>query len=444
MNTTPFALQPLDSAQIARRRVAVVGGGLMGVATAAALARLGGERIQVDLYEMSEVGNEAAASVDATRGFRHIYGEHAHYTRWAAEVLELWADLERLSGRTLYEPCGNVWVVHAGAPRAMSASAEKTFSSADAMGFVRTSQATMRALGVPSELLDGDEFRRRYPQFADPTIAAALLDTLGGRLFARESVLALRAVGTQRGVRIHERSRAVEVIPTPDSCGIRFADGSSVEVDAMVLAVGGWSGTLLAGIDGGPNSGSRAEPTAAYEPSLEVSEQPVYYLAPPPDRAEEFAAGRFPLFVLASSGLWGHPSCYGAVKMADGNPGRTLQRPEERRLTDDEYRQATLDALIQQFPGLRDSALVQERVCFYDNSPDGDFLMDQWDEQARLIVGYGFSGHGFKFGPLIGAKLAQYALSGQRPADLVRFSKARFAVDPELSRHTHRIQGSQR
>ena len=76
-------------------------------------------------------------------------------------------------------------------------------------------------------------------------------------------------------------------------------------------------------------------------------------------------------------------------------------------------------------PHLRDATLVQERVCFYDYSPDGDFILDQWDEHGRLIVACGFSGHGFKFGPLIGQRLAQFALTGRRPADLAPFALAR-------------------
>jgi glycine/D-amino acid oxidase-like deaminating enzyme len=79
-------------------------------------------------------------------------------------------------------------------------------------------------------------------------------------------------------------------------------------------------------------------------------------------------------------------------------------------------------------PGLREATLIQERTCFYDCSPDGNFILDQWDENARLIVACGFSGHGFKFGPLIGQRLARFALTGHRPADLAPFGLARFAA----------------
>src|SRR5919197_5823725 len=110
---TPRAYLPLAEDHVRRRRIAVVGGGLMGTATAYAAARLGGQRVTVDLYEAHQLGHEGAASVDSTRLFRHAYGEWWHYTRLAAETFPLWRDLERQSGRTLYVQTGSVWAAHA-------------------------------------------------------------------------------------------------------------------------------------------------------------------------------------------------------------------------------------------------------------------------------------------------------------------------------------------
>ena len=95
------------------------------------------------------------------------------------------------------------------------------------------------------------------------------------------------------------------------------------------------------------------------------------------------------------------------------------------------YRERVLDLAIEQMPDLRDATLVQERICFYDYSPDGDFILDQWDVHGRLIVACGFSGHGFKFGPLVGQRLAQFALTGRRPADLAPFALARLPAAAE-------------
>jgi len=105
---TPRAYLPLPEDRVTRRRVVVVGGGLMGTATAYAAARVGGGAVSVHLYEANQIGHEGGASIDSARLFRHAYGELSHYTRWAMATFPLWRDLERQSSRTLYVQTGSV------------------------------------------------------------------------------------------------------------------------------------------------------------------------------------------------------------------------------------------------------------------------------------------------------------------------------------------------
>jgi glycine/D-amino acid oxidase-like deaminating enzyme len=405
---TPRAYLPLAEEQVTRRRIAVVGGGLMGTATAYAAARLGGAGVSVDLYEANQIGHEGAASIDSSRLFRHAYGEWSHYTRWAAETFPLWRDLERQSGRTLYVKSGSVWAAHNEAVTAPATT--RVFASEDPHAFIKHSQKALTALGLPNEVLDGAEYQRRFPQFANTGVVAAFLDVNSGVLFAREAVLALRDVGERSGVSIHEAKRAVEVAPTPAGCGVRFSDGTSVEADVVVLAINGWLTDVLPGFP------------------LVVTEQLLHYLVPDPAVADAYEPGRMPFCSWASNGLWVFPSRNGAVKVGDNNPSRTLRHPTERRMPEPTYRERVLDLALQQMPGLRNATLVQERACFYDYSADGDFILDRWDEHARLIVACGFSGHGFKFGPLIGQRLAQFALSGRAPVDLAPFALSRLSA----------------
>ena len=83
---TPRAYRALPKDEVRRRRIAVVGGGLTGTATAYAAARLGGADVAIDLYEATQIGHEGGASIDSVRLFRHAYGDLSHYTRWAAET----------------------------------------------------------------------------------------------------------------------------------------------------------------------------------------------------------------------------------------------------------------------------------------------------------------------------------------------------------------------
>jgi len=410
---TPRAYLPLPRDRVTRRRIAVVGGGLMGMATAYAAARLGGADVAVELYEAAQIGHEGGASIDSVRLFRHAYGDLSHYTRWAAETFPLWHDLERQSARTLYVQTGSVWAIHAENDVAVPSAMARVFVSEDPRAFIEASHKALTALGLPNEILDGADYQRRFPQFASTGVVAAFLDVNSGLVFARAAVASLGEVSQRLGVTVHEAKRAVEVAASADGCGVRFNDGTSIEADVVVLAINGWLSDVL--------------PTAP----LVVTEQMQHYVVPNPAVAPDFEPGRMPFCSWASNGIWVFPSRHGAVKIGDNYPSRTLRHPTERRMPEASYRERVLDLAIEQMPDLRDATLVQERACFYDYSPDGDFILDQWDQNARLIVACGFSGHGFKFGPLIGQRLAQFALSGCRPADLIPFGLARFAARAE-------------
>jgi len=411
---TPRAYLPLPEDRVTRRRIVVVGGGLMGTATAYAAARVGGAAISVDLYEANQIGHEGGASIDSVRLFRHAYGELSHYTRWAMETFPLWRDLERQSSRTLYTQTGSVWAAHAENELAVPSAMARVFLSEDPRAFIEGSHKALSALGLPNVVLDGPEYQRRFPQFANTGVVAAFLDVNSGLVFARDAVLALADVSRRFGVTVHERKRAVEVAPTAAGCGVRFSDGTSIEADVVVLAVNGWLTDVLPQF-----------------PRLEITEQLMHYLLPNSAVAAEFEPGSMPFCCWASNGIWVFPARNGAVKIGDNYPSRMLRHPSERRMPESSYRERVLDLAIEQMPDLRDATLVQERVCFYDYSADGDFVLDQWDEHGRLIVACGFSGHGFKFGPLVGQRLAQFALTGHRPADLAPFALARLPAAAE-------------
>jgi glycine/D-amino acid oxidase-like deaminating enzyme len=191
------------------------------------------------------------------------------------------------------------------------------------------------------------------------------------------------------------------------------------------MAVNGWTQTLLPDLPRRVGSIARQD-GRPYNAGIQNTEQPLMYFTLPEPVADQFAPGRFPVFSFVNAEVYGLPLHRGSMKVANDGPSRLLDEPEQRGLTSDRYRADLHSYIVRQLPALRDATLIQERVCFYDRSPDSDFILDQWDPHARLLVACGFSGHGFKFGPLTGLRLAQYALTGRRPADLGAFSLARF------------------
>ena len=421
------ALVPLNMSDLVRTHVVVVGGGVVGTATAYAAAAIGGASVEVDLFESATIGHDGGASIDLTRVFRHAYGERRQYVHWSIEALELWRHLEAESGQTLLEPTGAAWLATTDERSATNTGLEQPLSYAAARHVLESSWNTLRELGLPCDLLNGQELRRRYPQFGDANIALALIDHGSGMLHARDAVLTLRDLGARAGVRFHERMRAVEVQPEPDRCSVKFADGSSAEADVVVVAVNGWTRTLLPDLPRRISPGQVAD-AQSYSHGIQNTEQPLWYFTLPELLADQFAPGTFPVFSFINAQVYGLPLHRGSLKVANDAPSRLLDEPEQRRLTSDTYRSDLHEYIVRQLPALRDATLMQERVCFYDRSPDNDFILDQWDPHARLLVACGFSGHGFKFGPLTGLRLAQYALTARRPADLGMFSLARFGA----------------
>jgi glycine/D-amino acid oxidase-like deaminating enzyme len=84
-------------------------------------------------------------------------------------------------------------------------------------------------------------------------------------------------------------------------------------------------------------------------------------------------------------------------------------------------------------PALEDAEVRQSLVCYYNNTPDDDFLIDWHPSIENLLLATGFSGHGFKFGPVIGRISAELLLAGRTSFDIERFSLARLGRLVEVS-----------
>src|SRR5262245_35082677 len=155
------ALVPLNDRDVARKQVLVLGGGIVGVATAYAAAAIGGPQVEVHLFESASIGHDGGASTDVTRVFRHVYGDRLQYVQWSIEALELWRHLEAESGQRLFEPTGLAWLASTDERRATNTGFERPLSFAAARQSLEACCKTLHRLGLPCDLVDGHELRRR-------------------------------------------------------------------------------------------------------------------------------------------------------------------------------------------------------------------------------------------------------------------------------------------
>jgi len=379
----------------------------MGLWTALAITRQSQGRTKVRLFEARQVGHAGAASADVTRVFRHLHGPDEQTIRWTLEAGRGWEYLGNAANQHLLHRTGVLFLRHRERPGDTPSLHAQPFTTT--REWMEASVEALEALDIPYKRLDKKDLARAYPQFRSADIEEAVLDTRAGFLEAAESLKALLALCKQAGVECHEAERVKAVRSNNEGCAIEVDGGRGYTAQAVVITANGWTADLLP------------------VPSniLTITEQPLVYLSPP-SNFSPFAEGRLPVFISLNTDCYGFPIHQDVIKVADDRPLRTLTHPDQRQPASDKYVQSVLERVAGFVPDLKNTSVARTHVCFYDRSRDGQFILDAWDTDSRIVFGCGFSGRGFKFAPVVGERLGRFAVTGERPEDLAPFQLGRF------------------
>jgi glycine/D-amino acid oxidase-like deaminating enzyme len=313
-----------------------------------------------------------------------------------ARSLEAWREAERSWGVRLYHPAGILW---------MCGTDE---------GYVRASLPLLADEGLSVAELGPDEARRRFPQIDFTGLRSLFFEETAGYLMARRACRAVAEAFARAGGEVRQASVR---LGGSLSDGVCLSDGSRLAADAWVFACGPWLPELF------PDAvGPRVRPTR----------QDVLFFGAPPD------FGELPVWMeLAERSFYGIPGHLGGdhrgFKIADDTRGEPFDPTWGDRTPSPEALERAREYLKVRFPGLAGAPLVESRVCQYENSPDGHFLIDRCPgpiagSDNAWIAGGG-SGHGFKLGPAVGAHVASLVLGEaeprpefrlDRPVDVVR------------------------
>jgi glycine/D-amino acid oxidase-like deaminating enzyme len=356
--------------------VAVVGAGAFGGWTALQLRRRGA---RVTLLDAWGPGNSRASSGGETRVIRGLYGRDRIYVEWVVRAFALWRQHEKAVGQQLYHPTGALWL----------------FRGDDA--YARTSAPLAREAGLPVDELSLDEAARRFPQVRLDGIRHVWLEREAGSLLARRGC----ATVVERFVAEGGEYRELAVKPVARSgdrlAALQLSDGSSLAADAFVFAGGPWLGRLL------PDAvGAHVRP----------SRQDVFFFGSPAGDAR-WREGTMPTWIDFGSerifyGIPGNERR--GFKVADDTRGEVFD-PESGERTPAPDALARARALLaERFPDLAHAPLLESRVCQYENSPDGHYLIGPVPGVANAWLAGGGSGHGYKLGPAVGEHLAALVL----------------------------------
>ncbi|WP_108665959.1 FAD-dependent oxidoreductase [Euzebya rosea] len=341
--------------------VVVLGAGAMGLATAHALA---GRGRRVALVERFEPGHARGSSHATARVFRLGY-EDADYIALARAALPRWRDLEARTGASLLELTGVV-----------------DHGPADAIAPITDAFV---ANDVEHEVLDPERAAARWPGMRFD--AAVVHHPTGGRVAAQRTLDVLLQRTRQHGADVRVATAVVGVDVGDGGVAVRLDDGSVLRADRIVSTVGAWTQKVLDGV-------------VALPPMQVSAEQPMFFRPVVRHPGEWLPAVHRGVEDVYLFGVPGE-----GVKVSEHYRPEWLD-PDDRPFDEDTAATARLADYIRRWlPGI-DPTPVSMTRCLYTTTPDRDFVLDRVD---RVVIGAGFSGHGFKFTPAIGEVLADLA-----------------------------------
>ena len=328
----------------------------MGCSTARSLSKLGNK---VVLLERFRLGHKRGSSHGRTRIFRFSYPDPM-YVAMAQEALELWRDLEREAGTELVHTTGGL----------------------DVGAHIDDNAAALRTRGASFEMLDGAAAKKRFPVLSIADDVPVLFQPDSGVVYADASIATFATSAMDSDADVIEEREVIAIEPNAGSVTVR-TPGGDFEAGCVVVTAGPWARGLLAmvGID-------------------------------LPVRPTRETVAFFPVEASALPTLveWGDPSIYSLPSPGQGiKVGEHIAGPVADPDDEQPVSQASIARLSrwvsERFPAAENEPRLAE-TCFYTNTEDESFILERHDD---IVVGSACSGHGFKFAPLIGKRLAELA-----------------------------------
>lgn len=310
---------------------------------------------------------------------RQAYFEDAAYVPLVLRSYELWRELERQTAEELLRLTGVLSV------------------GEESGAIISGTKRSAGAHGLRLETLSRRKVQKRYPTMRLLPDEVALFEPDGGVLDPERAVRAHLQVARRAGAELRFQVSMRTWEAAASNVTIRLDDDTWVSAKTLILSLGPWFKETMDAL-GAPLRIQR-NVQAWFSPSV-----------------ASYNAGHFPAFLLDRAGLpaplYGFPDFGDGVKAAFHGSGQiTTAETVDREVHFKADVEPIAIAMEEWMPGVA-SNFREAKPCLYSLTPDGNFVIDRHPEHANVILCGGFSGHGFKFAPVIGEIAAELALDG--------------------------------
>lgn len=370
--------------------IIVCGLGGMGSAAVSHLAERG---VKVFGFDRFNPPHTLGSSHGQSRIIRQAYFESPAYVPLLFRSHELWEKLSRDYGRELLQETGCLLV-------------------GEAEGrVIKGSRLSAETYGISHEILTAEEIRHRYPVFTPNDNLVGLFEKKGGMVNPEEAIRTHLENAVRNGAEIATEESFLDWKKSSTGPGIEVVtDKGSYCAEKLIVTAGPWAAKLFPGL------------------RLPLSiERVVLHWFQPERGTDPFLPRRFPAHIWKvedGTEFYGVPydgEVSNGVKVALHNRGSACDPDSIQREVTEADVAHMRKYLAQTIPALA-GACLHSVVCLYSKSPDGDFILGQHPEHEEIILGVGFSGHGYKFCPVMGEVLAELATTGSSCFDLEPFS----------------------
>lgn len=351
--------------------VAIIGAGVFGAWTAWHLARAGKS---VRLFDAYGAGHWRASSGGESRVIRMGYGADTIYSEMAKESLEYWKALSETASLPIFHNTGVLW-----------------FAPQDD-AYTAQSLAWLKANRVGHEHGDVSWLQNKYRQIQFYQGEVGVLETETGALIAGRGVQEVVADAQI------EVERVVMPAPLLSKRTKRHTLPDGGTADHIVYCAGPWLAEIF--------------PQQLMNRIVATRQEVYHFGAPQGDT--RFTPPELPVWADNSNGgiFYGIPDLEGAgFKIAIDRHGPVIDPDTQDRAPTPAGIAEARAYIARRFPGLTDAPLIGSRVCQYENSSNGDYLIDRLPGQDRVWLVGGGSGHGFKNGPAVGKRVAAHILN---------------------------------